>query len=124
MPKIFRRISAVSLAIGLASVCSPLAAQDVGHYVQGVTGLDSGTLPPPGIYFTYLPYAYFIDSVKGPKGKTLVNGDLTITAHNLFFNVIVPARIKLPLMPTVGTPPTRPVVNTGTGFAPGMATWK
>jgi hypothetical protein len=44
----------LSLVAGLAFVSAPAPAQDTGHYIQGAAGLDNGTLPPPGMYFTYL----------------------------------------------------------------------
>ena len=66
----------------LLTLSTSITAQEIGHYLQGAAGLDSGSAPPPGVYFTYLPYIYFVDSFKGRNGNTLVNADLTITIHN------------------------------------------
>jgi|GEM_PF-842431 len=66
---------------------APAVAQQSGHYLQGITGLDDGTAPPPGIYVTYLPYLNLVDSLKGPNGATLQNLDLNIVVHNAIFQM-------------------------------------
>lgn len=68
-------------------------AQQTGHYLQGVTGLDNGTAPPPGVYVEYLPYIYDIDSLKGPRGATIVRPDLTLVAHNAAYSVTTRKKI-------------------------------
>jgi hypothetical protein len=47
--------------------------------LQGVAGIDGGTLAPAGLHLTYLPLVNNIDSVKGPNGDTVVKADLTFT---------------------------------------------
>jgi hypothetical protein len=82
------------LALGLAFVCGSMSAQDTGHYIEGATGLDNGTLAPPGLYFQYLPYVYKIDSVKGANGNTLLRlkNDFTLRADNLVLSAVLPVK--------------------------------
>jgi hypothetical protein len=66
---------------------SRLNAQQSGHYLQGITGLDNGTAPPPGIYLTYAAWVNTALSFQGPQGNTLEDLGLNIGAHNIVFQV-------------------------------------
>lgn len=84
-------------------------AQQSGHYIQGITGLDNGTAAPPGVYVAYLPYIYDIDSLKGPKGNTIIRPDLTLVAHNAVYQVTTKKKI---LGAEYGIGVIFPIVNT------------
>jgi hypothetical protein len=62
-------------------------AQNSGHYLQGITGLDNGTGTPPGVYVAYLPYVYRINELVGPNGRSLQLPDLTATVHNAAYQI-------------------------------------
>ncbi len=69
----------VFVAAVLMLTAIPAVSQQLGHYLQGVAGIDGGTIPPAGFLVTYLPYVNLIDSVRGPKGNTVANTDLKFT---------------------------------------------
>lgn len=68
-------------------------AQQLGHYLQGVTGLGSGSTPPPGIYLTYLPYFWRVTSVRGPGGDTVINSRLNVWANVAAATFIIPDKL-------------------------------
>jgi hypothetical protein len=68
-------------------------AQQAGHYLGGITGLENGTVPPPGGYATYLPYIDRVDSLKGPSSRTLVSLDLNVVAHMAVFAQTVQKKV-------------------------------
>jgi hypothetical protein len=86
-----------------------LNAQQSGHYLQGVTGLDNGTAPPPGVYVAYLPYINNVDTFRGPKGRTLLRPDLTVVAHNAIYQVTTHKKV---LGAEYGLNAIIPIVNT------------
>jgi hypothetical protein len=93
-------------------------AQQSGHYLQGVTGLENGSAPSPGYYITYLPYLNLVNSFKGPNGETLENLDLNVVVHNALVQVTLPEKV---LGATYGFSAIIPFVNTrleGDEFAP------
>lgn len=53
--------------------------QQSGHYLQAATGLMNGSLPPPGYYLGFIPFEYFVDSIKGPNGGS-IPANITINA--------------------------------------------
>lgn len=73
----------------LLGICVFLAstafAQQAGHYVGGVTGLEDGSATPPGVYASYLPLVQRIDSLKGPNGNTILRPDINLVAHMVIF---------------------------------------
>jgi len=91
------------------SMASLTKAQQVGHYVQGVTGLENGSTTPPGVYIGYLPYLNLIDSFRSSDGSKLVNLNLNVVAHNAIFQTTTKTRI---LGATYGLNFILPVVNT------------
>ena len=70
-----------------------LQAQQVGHYLQGFTGLDNGSTPPPGFYAAYAPALNLVNSFKGPNGNTVVNVDLNVVAHPAVFQMTMPKKV-------------------------------
>jgi hypothetical protein len=57
----------------------PAKGQQEGHYLQSATGLMNGSLPPPGEYLGIVPFAYYVDTIKGPNGGS-TPANITITA--------------------------------------------
>lgn len=95
-----------------------LRAQQSGHYLQGITGLDNGTALPPGFYVSYVPYLNLINSIKGPDGGTLADTGLNVVVHNMVLQATLPVKF---LGAYYGFSATIPVVNTrfeGDAFAP------
>ncbi len=80
------RVPLIAL-IALIFFSDRLNAQQSGHYLQGITGLDNGTAPPPGIYLTYAAWVNTALSFQGPQGNTLEDLGLNIGAHNIVIQV-------------------------------------
>jgi hypothetical protein len=105
-----RQIFFVAVALLFLLVTDRTAyTQQSGHYLQGITGLDNGGAPPPGVYVAYLPYIYRVNSLVGPRGDELVHPDLTITAHNVAYQVTTHKKI---LGAEYGVSFIVPIVNT------------
>jgi hypothetical protein len=82
------------------------AAQETGHYVNGVEGIKAGTVPPPGFYYRLYNVFYNADELMDPDGDEIpVDFDLsvyamvnrfvwvtnkTILGANYFMDVIIP----------------------------------
>lgn len=71
----------ISLVVGPWLFSSLLRAQSVGHYLEGATGLENGSTPPPGFYGTYLGYVNPVNELKGPNGNTIIKPDITVAAQ-------------------------------------------
>jgi len=64
-------------------------AQYKGDHIPGFIGLQSGTTPPPGVYFDNLVWVYPTDTVKDANGNSVsLPGSLTSTADILLANVV------------------------------------
>jgi len=79
--------SSVLLTIS-AFLCIPtfqlaprLCAQQAGHYIGGVTGLDNGTAAPPGFFATFLPIVEHVHALKGPAGATIAKPEINVVAN-------------------------------------------
>jgi hypothetical protein len=105
---LLRHILLLSVAVLVSFSVSRTFAQQTGHYLQGITGLDNGTTLPPGFYASYLPYVYDIDSLRGPRGNTVLQPDLTVVAHNFVYQMTTDKKI---LGATYGWSFIVPVVN-------------
>lgn len=88
-----RRQAFLVTLIALMTLAGGLQAQQNGHYLQGITGLDNGTSAPPGVYVAYLPYVYNINSLRGQNGNTILRPDLTVVAHNVAYQVTTKKKI-------------------------------
>jgi hypothetical protein len=93
----------------LFASCQLAYGQQSGHYLQGVSGLDNGSTAPPGVYVTYLPYVYNVNTLEGPNGNTLLKPDITIVANNVAYQVTTEKRI---LGGSYGLSAIIPIVNT------------
>jgi hypothetical protein len=110
----FRRLQTLPIAlVALISFGARIQAQQTGHYIQGITGLDNGTGAPPGVYVAYLPYVNAIHSFKGPSGQTLASVDLNVVAHNVAYQVTTHKKI---LGADFGIAVIIPIVNTRVVF--------
>jgi hypothetical protein len=106
---VFRSALFLLVTALLLAIPSTVLAQQNGHYLQGITGLDDGTTPPPGFYFSYVPYLDLSQSLKGPNGKTIVPLDLNVVIHNAIFQMTLPEKF---LGGTYGFEVLVPIVNT------------
>jgi hypothetical protein len=95
----------------IAAVLTSTAAfaQQNGHYLQGITGLEDGSAPPPGFYVTYAPYLNLVNSLKGADGNTIANVDVNTVVHNMIFQMTIPKKF---LGAWYGFDVIVPVVNT------------
>lgn len=117
--RFFRNTFLLLVAVLFLTAPGPRAQQN-GHYLQGITGLDDGTALPPGFYVSYVPYLNLVNSFKGPDGKTLADTDLNIVVHNTVFEVTLPVKL---LGAYYGFSATVPFVNTrleGDSLAPSV----
>lgn len=73
--------------VALTVCAGGLQAQQSGHYLQGLTGLDNGTAAPPGIYVSYLTWVNTAVSFQGPQGETIADLGLNIGIHNVVFQM-------------------------------------
>jgi len=113
-------------------------AQQVGHYLQGFTGLENGSTPPPGFYGSYAPALNLVNSFKGPNGNTVINVDLNVVAHPAVFELVMPKKVLggnyawLFMVPAVNTRIVADVFNTSAQsaglsdiyFAPVILGWE
>lgn len=83
------RVAAL-LAIGFAVQAD---AQQSGHYLQGITGLDNGAGMPPGIYVAFVPWVNTIRSFRGPQGEKIADVGLNVAAHNVVFQATTEKKV-------------------------------
>jgi hypothetical protein len=76
-----------------ASVAGLSRAQQSGHYLQGIAGLDNGTVAPPGVYVSFVPWVNTIRSYRGTQGQKLEDLGLNVAAHNLVFQETAKQRL-------------------------------
>jgi hypothetical protein len=106
----------LGLAVILFIVCPvKTRAQERGHYLPGVYGLDCCVENPPGYFLIYLPMFYGTKAIKGPHGEDLIklNGTVNFQVHNFIlmavpkkkiFGATYSASIDLPLVNAVIEP--------------------
>lgn len=70
---------------------APAKGQQSGHYLEAATGLMNGSLPPPGYYLGFVPFVYYIDSIKGPNGGS-IPANLTISAPSALVSSVTKAK--------------------------------
>ena len=77
-------------------VCSSrsASAQMKGHYVPGVTGLENGGQPPPGVSLALSAYVYPTDTIKNSDGNT-IGGSPSITSSFLSLDLIAVTNAKI-----------------------------
>ncbi|WP_158791760.1 transporter [Granulicella sp. L60] len=108
MAKLACTMCVLSIFLFFGGNSEQLIAQQNGHYLQGITGLENGSTLPPGVYLSYLPYLNLVDSFKKSDGSTLLDLDLKVVAHNAVYQVTTKKRI---LGATYGLSFIIPIVN-------------
>lgn len=88
----FRRASSITLSV-ITCFAASGKAQQSGHYLQGITGLDNGTVAPPGVYVSFVPWVNTIRSFRGAQGNKLEDLGLNVAAHNIVFQVTTHQKI-------------------------------
>jgi len=68
-------------------------AQQLGHYIGGFTGLESGTSAPPGLYVAGFGLVEPIDTIKGPDGKTVLRPKIDVSGAIAVYQVVFPQKI-------------------------------
>lgn len=106
MSPILRSLSRSLLALALVFVRFPLHAQQVGHYIGGFTGLESGSTAPPGLYVAGFGLVEPVDTIKGPGGNTIVRPKIDVSGAIAVYQVVFPQKIlggnySLAFMPAV-----------------------
>jgi hypothetical protein len=63
------------------------SAQDLGHKLPGMIGLDAGKIPEPGLYFTDRVLSYRADELRDRRGDVIPIEDLQMRAFANAFGV-------------------------------------
>jgi len=73
----FRKIAfAISVCAQLLLAAKTTAAQDLGHKLPGLIGLDAGRIPEPGLYLAYRFVDYQADELRDRNGNLIPIGNL------------------------------------------------
>lgn len=72
---------------------APATSQQLGHYIQGATGINGGSQPPSGFYATYLPYLFNVDSVRDRNGDKVLDADLRVAIQGVGLTYITKQKI-------------------------------
>lgn len=75
---------AISLAL---LVANSVDAQDLGHKLPGLVGLDASTIPLPGLYLVNRVASYSADEIRDRRGNVVPIGDLRFRALANAFGV-------------------------------------
>jgi hypothetical protein len=67
----------------LALLSVTVDGQELGHHLQGIQGLGSGSPLPPGLHLAYVPHISAYNSYVGSKGEVLQSGSVRSAIHNL-----------------------------------------
>ena len=79
------------IALAALSLSSP--AQQLGHYIGGFTGLENGSSPPPGLYAAAFGLVEPVDSIRGPRGNTVLKPDINVGGAIAAYSVTTPKKI-------------------------------
>ena len=74
----FRAFPRFLALVSLIALSRPTLAQQLGHYIGGFTGLENGSSPPPGLYAAAFGLVQPIDSIRGPRGNTVLKPDINV----------------------------------------------
>jgi hypothetical protein len=77
-PRSFRAFSRFLALVFLIALSRPALTQQVGHYIGGFTGLENGSSPPPGLYVAAFGLVESVDSIRGPRGNTVLKPDINV----------------------------------------------
>lgn len=70
-----------------------LFAQQLGHYIGGFTGLESGSSAPPGFYAAAFGLVEPVDSIKGSNGITVLKPDINVGGVIAAYSVTIQRKI-------------------------------
>ncbi len=59
------------LLLGAVPALPAMAAQETGHYINGVEGIKGATLPPPGLYYRMYNTYYTADTITDADGDEI-----------------------------------------------------
>jgi hypothetical protein len=101
------RIRTFILALGLIVPAAPAFAQNLGHKMPGLIGLDAGRIPEPGLYLVDRVVSYDADQIRDRDGNVIPITDLHLTALSNAVGISYPTRLS-----------GRPLFLTATAAAP------
>ena len=111
----FRKIAfALSVCAQLMLAAKTTAAQDLGHKLPGLIGLDAGRIPEPGLYLVYRFADYQADELRDRNGNVIPIGNLQLQGVSNAFGVSYTVNLKqssLSLTATAAAPVARLRLN-------------
>ena len=91
----FRKIAfAISVCAQLLLAAKTTAAQDLGHKLPGLIGLDAGRIPEPGLYLVYRFVDYQADELRDRNGNLIPIGNLQLQGISNAFGVSYTVNLK------------------------------
>jgi hypothetical protein len=69
------------------------SAQQLGHYIGGFTGLESGSTAPPGLYVAGFGLVEPVDTIKGPNGNTVLRPKIDVSGAIAVYQVVTRKKI-------------------------------
>ena len=87
------RVSALVCTVLSFLILTSADAQQLGHYIGGFTGLESGSTPPPGLYVAGFGLVEPVDTIKGPNGNTVVRPKIDVSGAIAVYQVVFPKKI-------------------------------
>src|SRR5262249_15584550 len=100
----------VGLALELLCSAGLLEAQDLGHKMPGVIGLDAGKIPEPGLYIVDRVVAYNSDQVRDRNGNIIPLEGLELQALSNAVGISYTLQLeqsRMSLTATAAVPATR-----------------
>jgi hypothetical protein len=79
--------------VAVLSMAGVSSGQQVGHYIGGITGLENGTTPPPGVFVAYIPLVQHVSEIKGPDGGVISHPDINVAANIAGYSVVTDKKI-------------------------------
>jgi len=79
--------------LGFLALATAADAQQLGHYIGGFTGLESGSTAPPGLYVAGFGLVSPIDTIKGPGGKTVLRPKIDVSGAIAVYQVVFPQKM-------------------------------
>jgi hypothetical protein len=69
-----------AICLALLLVANTVEAQDLGHKLPGLIGLDAGRIPQPGLYVLDRIASYRADEIRNRQGNVIPIGDVQLRA--------------------------------------------
>lgn len=83
----------ISLLVAGLVILAAANAQQLGHYIGGFTGLESGSTAPPGLYVAGFGLIEPLDTIKGPTGDTILRPKIDVSGAIAVYQVVFPQKI-------------------------------